>query len=212
MTSTDCRPMITIWESAGSQMEAIADRLGELLDVPVHGQAVSSIEIARAFDPDSESDDSALTKLLHNLGPDAQVQTTLSQADLDVLKARLSLNTRAIRRLADEGGILLGRNGAYILRDRHDVLHVWLDGPQAERVNRAADDADEATEFTALRLGLEDRLRAEMSVFSYGYDPRNIEYYDLVLNTCRLDVESAAQIIAAAARVHCAQTKTPMAD
>ena len=40
-----------------------------------------------------------------------------------------------------------------------------------------------------------------MSVFSYGYDPRDLDYYDLVVNTCRLDVEEAAQLIAAAVRV-----------
>lgn len=201
----DGRPVITLWESAGSQMEAIGLRLGELLDLPVHGQAVSSSDIARAFspDPDAESADE-LSRLLHSLGPDSALETALTAADLASLRDRISLNTRRVQQQAREGGILLGRNSAYILREWPNVLNVWLDGPEPARVNRAADRGEAAAELVALQLRLETQLRVSMSVFSYGYDPRDIEYYDLVVNTCRLDVESAAQMIAAAARARIA--------
>ncbi|MGB3955697.1 MAG: cytidylate kinase family protein [Brooklawnia sp.] len=100
--------------------------------------------------------------------------------------------------------MLLGRNSAYILRDWPNVFNVWLDGPEPARVNRAAEASDLASEMAAVQLRFEDELRVSMSVFGYGYDPRNLEYYDLVVNTCRLDVEDAAQVIAAAARAHAA--------
>ena len=67
-------------------------------------------------------------------------------------------------------------------------------------MNRAAEALDSASEMVAVQLRFEDELRVSMSVFSYGYDPRDLDYYDLVVNTCRLDVEDAAQLIAAAAR------------
>lgn len=195
------RPVITIWESAGSLMDEIAQRLSEMLNLPLHGQAISSAEIARVFSPEDDSGDDEFARLLHSFGPDSVVQTALSEADLASLREHTAQNTRSVLRHAREGGILLGRNGAYILRDWPNVLNVWLDGPEPERVNRAAEASDSASEMEALRLRLEDEIRVSMSIFSYGYDPRSIEHYDLVVNTCRLDVEAAAQLIAAAAVV-----------
>lgn len=203
------RPVITLWESAGSNMVPIANRLGEILEIPVHGPAISSDDITRAFntvtgddtgdgaDPDKADE---FTRLLHSFGPSSVVQSALSEADLASLRDRIAQNTRSVLRHAREGGVLMGRNGAYILRDWPNVLHVWLDGPEAERVNRAADQAEVASELEALQLRLEDEVRVSMSIFSYGYDPRDLEHYDLVVNTCRLGVEEAARVIAYAAR------------
>ncbi len=202
MTTADAgaavRPTITLWESAGSQMEPIALRLAEILEVPIYGQAVSSDDIARAFDGETSGAED-LTRLLQSLGPDSAMQAALSGAELSSLRDQISLNTRAVERHARGGGILLGRNGAYILRNWPNVLNVWLDGPEHQRVNRAAELAHLPSEMAAVRLKLEDDARVSMSVFSYGYDPRDLEYYDLVVNTCRLDVEHAARLIAAAA-------------
>ena len=193
------RPVITLWESAGSQMEAIGQRLAEILGLPLHGQAVSSAGIARAFAADDSRDDQFI-RLLQSFGSDSVVQDVLSQTDLASLHDRIAENARAVQRWAREGGVLMGRNGAYVLRDWPQALHVWLDGPEPARVNRAAEALDSASEMVAVQLRFEDELRVSMSVFSYGYDPRDLDYYDLVVNTCRLDVEDAAQLIAAAAR------------
>ncbi len=35
----------------------------------------------------------------------------------------------------------------------------------------------------------------------YGWDPRKINYYDLVINTAQVDIDSAVEIIVAALRI-----------
>ncbi len=193
------RPVITIWESAGSGMDEVARRVGELLDLPVYGQAISSAELAAAFEAPDDEDDFA--RLLHGFGSETGIDATLSEADLASLQSWTEQNTRAVLKQARDGGVLLGRNGAYVLREWPGALHVWLDAPEPARVRRASEQSEAAEELEALRLRLEEDVRANLSVFSYGYDPRDLEYYDLVVNTCRLGVEAAAQLIAAAARV-----------
>lgn len=209
MVETDgaasARPVITLWESAGSQMDEIGQRLAEILGLPLHGQAVSSADIARAFDGDDSEDDQFI-RLLQSFGSDSVVQNVLSQTDLASLHDRIAANDRAVQRWAREGGVLLGRNGAYILRDWPSALHVRLDGPEHARVNRAAEALDSTSEMVAVQLRFADELRVSMSVFSYGYDPRDLDYYDLVVNTCRLDVEGAAQLIAAVVRARSANS------
>jgi cytidylate kinase len=95
----------------------------------------------------------------------------------------------------------VGRNGAFILADRPASLHVRLDGPRDERIARAARDSGIDLERAAKRQKREDELRAQMSFDFYGWDPTNDEYYDLVVNTGRLDLDTCAEIIAAAVRI-----------
>jgi hypothetical protein len=46
-------------------------------------------------------------------------------------------NTGTVQRWAREEGVIVGRNGAFILSDRPMPLHVKLDGPLPQRIERA---------------------------------------------------------------------------
>ena len=52
-------------------------------------------------------------------------------------------NTRIVQEQAKQGGVITGRNGAMILASWPGALHVKLDGPLAQRIERAATDAAE---------------------------------------------------------------------
>ena len=132
--------VITLWETHGSSLDAVAARVGEILAVPVHGDA-----------------------LFEELG----------EIDTAELARR---NTESVTAAAEEGGIILGRNAAFILRDRPSTLHVKLEGIVARRAEQATG-----------RQGL-------------PWDPRDIEAYDAILNTAAQDGEETAQFIAALAR------------
>ncbi|GAA2182990.1 hypothetical protein GCM10009785_24600 [Brooklawnia cerclae] len=190
-------PVVTLFETSGSLMDRIGLRLGELLGVPVVGPSLTPDAVALALDPEAGTND-AFERLLQNLGPDAVVDAALSNADLDAVATRIDHNTRTVRNAARAGGVILGRNAAFILRDWPNAFHVMLDGSWAERVNRASEASDYAAEREALRMQLEDDVRTRLAVFAYGYDPRGLEHYDLVVNTCRLDVEQASRVIASA--------------
>ena len=50
-------------------------------------------------------------------------------------------NTGTVQRWAREEGVIVGRNGAFILSDRPMPLHVKLDGPLPQRIERATREA-----------------------------------------------------------------------
>jgi cytidylate kinase len=109
-------------------------------------------------------------------------------------------NTRIVLAQADQGGVIVGRNATYLLSERPATLHIKLDGPVRERIRRAADTSGIDFDRAAQRQKREDQLRAEMSLHFYGWDPRDLDRYDLVVNTSRLDTDTCAAVIVAAAR------------
>ena len=110
-------------------------------------------------------------------------------------------NTRKVVEDARQGGVIIGRNGALILADWPVALHVKLDGPVRQRIERAAKDSGIDIERAAKRQKREDQVRADMSIEFYGWDPRETERYDLVVNTGTMDLDTCVDIIVQAALV-----------
>ena len=88
-----------------------------------------------------------------------------------------------------------------ILANWPGALHVMLDGPLAQRIERAARDAGIDIQRAAKRQKREDEVRADMSLQFYHWDPRETDRYDLVVNTGTMDLDTCVEIIVAAARI-----------
>jgi cytidylate kinase len=88
-----------------------------------------------------------------------------------------------------------------ILANWPGALHVQLDGPLAQRIERAARDAGIDIQRAARRQKREDQVRADMSLQFYHWDPRETDRYDLVVNTGTMDLDTCVDIIVAAARI-----------
>lgn len=192
-TASSTRPVVTIFEHYGAGADHVGRRVAESLGTPFHGQAFSSQELEEEY----ALEQNALLASVYGVmggafrgfeGPDV-VATQQQKYDL------VMENNRAVRRMADEGGVILGRNGAVVLADRPNTLHVLLTGSVQDRVERAAREAGIPAERAAKRQQREDEVRAEMSRVLYGWDPRLPERYDMVLNTSRVPLTAAVEAI-----------------
>ena len=89
----------------------------------------------------------------------------------------------------------MGRGAQAILREAPDVLHVRIEAPTDVRTQRIMEEArvdeDEARRFIMRK----DRATAEYLGRFFDIDWENPALYHLVLNTGKLSVEAAAQII-----------------
>jgi cytidylate kinase len=104
-------------------------------------------------------------------------------------------NNEIVRRQAQGGGVIVGRNATVILAGRPNTLHVLLTGSVEDRVERAAREAGIPRERAGRRQQREDDVRAEMSKVLYGWDPRSPDRYDVVLNTSRIPLDGAVDAI-----------------
>src|SRR5215217_3566163 len=125
---------------------------------------------------------------------------------LDLLNADnlllVAMANEIIEAVAQRGDVvILGRAGFAVLAGLADVLHVRVEAPFAERVQRVTEreglaDLDAATE----RVTQDDEVHAKYIHRFYNKqwdDPAN---FDLVLDTASLSTEAAVQQIVAAAR------------
>jgi cytidylate kinase len=174
--------------------------VAQALGVPFHPQAFSSEEIENAIvERESEG---VLSQVFSAMGGQYVGIEGASVAMAQQDKYDLAMeNTRTVVEDARQGGVIIGRNGTLILADWPGTLHVKLDGPLRQRIERAANESGIDIERAASRQKREDQVRADMSIEFYGWDPREPERYDLVVNTGTMDLDTCVGIIVQAAKV-----------
>jgi cytidylate kinase len=194
------KPVVTLFESYGAGASSIGPRVAQALGVPFHGQAFSSDEIEGA--EARRENEGLLSRVFGVMGGQYAALEGGSVAAVQQDKHELVMeNTRRVVEQAREGGVIMGRNGALILANWPGALHVKLDGPVTQRIERAAKESGIDVERAAKRQKREDQVRADMSIEFYGWDPRETTRYDVVVNTGTMDLDTCVDIIVQAAKV-----------
>ncbi len=205
MTNSERPQVITLWELYGCGMEQIATKVAEELALTLHGQAFSSEQIEASMA--EREREGAFGRFLRSLSP-AAIPTS-SAGDVVIEQARTVEDTARqvtaeVNAFADQGGVILGRNGAFLLHERPGALHVKLVGQADARVTRAAGIFGISEERSARRQPLEDDFRRELSLQIFRFDPVGDDYYDLVIDSTRFTDDQVVALIVAAARARAA--------
>ena len=195
--------VVTLFESYGSGASYVSARVADAHGVPLHVQAFSSEEIEAAMSVHESQ--GLLTRVFSAMGGSVASYTGGEGPNILIAERGdkyelLAANTRYVEEAAREGGVIVGRNGAFILADWPGALHVRLDGPLEQRIARAAQESGIDLEQAAQRQKREDQVRADMSIEFYGFDPRDVDRYHLVVNTGLIDLDTCADIIVQVAR------------
>jgi cytidylate kinase len=193
-------PVVTLFETYGSGAGQIGPRVAKALGIPFHAQAFSSDELERAM-TERESE-GVLSHVFGAMGSSyAGLEGPgVAAAQQDNYELVME-NTRVVTEAARQGGVITGRNGALILADWPGALHVLLDGPLQQRIERAAKDSGIDVARAAKRQKREDQTRADMSIQLYGWDPREPTRYDLMVNTGSMGLDMCVEVIVQAASV-----------
>lgn len=101
-----------------------------------------------------------------------------------------------IQNMAQEGDVLIiGRGSQVLLRNNPDALHIQVVAPLERRVERLMS-LQELTKRDALqRIRSSDAARAEYLRRYYGVNWLDPHLYDLVLNTGRVSIPTAVQLV-----------------
>jgi cytidylate kinase len=167
--------LITISGPAGSGKSTAAAALADRLDY----DHVSGGDIFREL-----ADEKGLTPL--ELNKRAEEDDAIDR-DLD----------RRLREVAAErDDLVLESRLAGWMAGEHADLRVWLDAPLSVRARRISEREDKSVDLA--RRETQDRANSEARRYQdyYGIDIENLEIYDLVLNTARLDPDGVVDAIA----------------
>src|ERR1700681_2539741 len=211
-------PVVTIGRQFGAGGSTVggmlADRLhADLLESRIIDEVAHRLQLPKEeVEAEDESAGSLLSRLLVALGsassepliPPEVTAWSPPNADpaFDTGKAVLQITQHVIQEAARAGNVVIvGRGGAYILRDFPGALHVLL---------RAETDARVKTVMARYKITNEEEARRRIKLTDenwtayikqvYGHDRNLAAHYDMVLDTGRLGYETTVKLIVTAAR------------
>jgi cytidylate kinase len=208
--------VVTLSASFGAGGSVVGPQVAERLDLPFLDRAIP-VAVAEALAvpmsevmAHDERRTSGFGRLFASLAraaalPDTEFGTVPSSARATFgdqpEQAFREQTERVLHQVAEtEGGVILGRAGAIVLRDHEDALHVRLDGPLDGRVQRAVG-LEGVDEDQARKLAAEtDRAREAYVKHFYKCDARDPSHYHLVLDSTALDLDTCVDLIVTAAQ------------
>jgi cytidylate kinase len=208
-------PVITVGRQFGAGGHTVAEMLAkelhsEILDSRIIDEAAHRLQLPKEeVEAEDEQPGSLLARLLLALGsasteplipPEATAWTPPNAAPtFDTRKAVLAITQHVIEEAARAGNVVIvGRGGAYILRDFPGALHVFLRASQTVRVKTIMARFSIASEDEARRrLKQTDENWTSYIRQVYGHDRNLAEHYDLVLDTGRLGYDATVDAILA---------------
>lgn len=189
------KTIVAISREYGSGGRIVAQRLAKKLGVPFYDKEIieavaKETGFAENFVRDAESRPS--TSFMYSLCFSAQ---TLSPAD-QVFIAQAGI----IKKLADEGGcVIVGRCADFILRERAELLRVFVHAPMDERVRRAGEEYGVQEKNIEGFINKQDKRRA--SYYDYFTNARwgDSHAHDLCVSTS-LGIDTVVDMICTAAK------------
>ena len=207
--------VVAISRAIGAEGERIgalvAERLGfRYVDEEIIGSAADKQGLDPAAIVDAERRKSVLMRVLEGLGQTGSASATATPGgpmwipdDSSELVRTHDLRTlirETVVETAARGDVVIVAHAAsFALADRDDVLRVLITAPIQARTARLAEARGVDASEGARELKRSDEARASYLKGFYGIDRELPTHYDLVVNTDRLDVDSAAAIIIRAA-------------
>ena len=209
-------PVVTIGRQIGAGGRTVGRMLAttlktDFLDSQLIDEVAHRLELPREeVEAEDEQPGSLLSRLLLALGaantepmipPETASVWTPPNADpvFDTRRAVLQLTQDVIREAARGNNVVIvGRGGAYILRDQPGALHVFLRAEPVVRVRTIMEREKKTEDQARRRLKQADENWTAYIKQVYGHDRNLASHYDLVLDTGRLGYDATMAAILAA--------------
>src|SRR5713226_7012589 len=208
-------PVITIGRQIGAGGRTVGHMLAtkikaDFLDSELIDEVAHRLELPREeVEAEDEHPGSLLSRLLLALGaantepmiPPETSAWSPPNADpvFDTRRAVLQITQLVITEAArGDNVVIVGRGGAYILRDHPGALHVFLQADSATRVKTIMEHEKMTEEEARKLLKRTDENWTAYIKQVYGHDRNLPSHYDLVLDTGRLGYDATVAAIIAA--------------
>ena len=200
--------VVTVSAAYGAAGAEVSRMVAERLGLAFHDRAIAAQVAVRLGVSVSEAEANdetvvrGLWRLVASLGtmPDP-VGGVLPTSNLPDARAYREQTERILGEIADgAGGVVLGRAGALVLKDRPDALHVRLDGPREQRLSAAIRRSGRSSEEVRREMEANDRTREAYVRHFYRCDPSDAQHYHLVVDTTAMPLETVVELVVTAAR------------
>lgn len=184
--------MITISREFGSGGRTIGKAVAQKLGIPCYdAELITEMAKQSGFAEDyvREAGEYAPGGLLNSMFTSRASGPT----NEDIL---WQIQCNIVTQLAKKGPcVIVGRCGDYILRDRPDVLKVFVHADMAFRAKRIVEVYGQREESPEQRLKDKDKRRSTYYRFYTGRKWGQLDTYDLMLNSGVLGIEKCTELI-----------------
>lgn len=191
--------IITISRQFGSGGHTIAKLLSEALSIPFYdkellcevakksGYTQQYIEKAGEYCPCSGWDYLPLV----SDSPNLRDILSLPQDNVQRIQNELIIN------IANQGPcVIVGRAADYLLRERNDVLNVFVHADEEYRIKRILEEKGVPTRSEAIKkMNSLDKLRKKHYYFCTDRNWGDVELYDITLNTAVIPIEMCVEML-----------------
>ena len=205
-------PVITIGRQYGAGGATVGQMLAtrlkaDFLDSKIIDEVARRLQLPKEdVEAEDEQPGSLLARLLVALGSASSEPLIPAEAAwtppnaapaFDTRKAVLQITQHVIEEAARSGNVVIvGRGGAYILRDEPNALHLFLRAPESVRVKAIMERLGIANEDEARkRLKQTEENWTAYIRQVYGHDRTHPAHYDMVLDTGRLGYEASVEAV-----------------
>jgi cytidylate kinase len=196
--------VVTLAALHGTGGSVVGPRVAERLGVEFFDRAISTAIADRAGLTEqavAAVDDGprrGVDRLLSNLARVGDATTAtgrpVERVDLEERKLRGEIE-EFLARSSRAGGVVLGRGGAVVLASVPGVLHAYLGGAWAGRVEQVMESEGVDRPTAERRVRAHDRARRQYVREFYGVDGDDPTLYHLVLDAVALGVDACVALI-----------------
>lgn len=199
--------IITIARQYGSGGREIGEKIAAALGIPLYDKEIITDAAAKGeLHPEVlvNADESAANSLLYTLAMGSNIAgTTMHFGYKMPLNDKLFiLQSELIKEYAEAGScVIIGRCADYVLRDRDDVMRLFVYGDLEHRKARIAERHPEIKSSQIVdTINKTDKRRSSYYNFYTGNKWGKYDNYDMAINSSTIGIDGAVQIILAAVK------------
>ena len=196
---------ITIGRQYGSGGREIGEMIAKELDVPFYDQNLITLAAEKSnlcHEAAAEADERNANSLLYTLAMGSTAMLHSTHYNMPINDKLFLVQSDIIKEAAQKGScVVVGRCADYVLRDRTDVISVFIHADANIRAKHVAE-RNGITESEAFSLiSKTDRRRANYYNFYTGKRWGETNQYDLCVDAGKIGLENAAKLIVAYAKM-----------
>ena len=194
------KKIVTISRQYGSGGRYIGKKLSEKLGIPCYDEKLIDMvakESGFAQDFVAEKGERMTGSLLFNIASSLSYANNVFSGNGVSLQDEIYfIQNKIIKDLAEKGScVIVGRCADYILRERDDVLNVFIHADMASKINRAVMYFGITEDQAPALLKKKDKARSNHYKYYTDQDWGMASNYDLSLNSGALGIDGCVDVI-----------------
>ena len=194
------KKIITISRQYGSGGRYVGQKLSEKLGIPCYDEKIIDMgakESGFAQDFVAEKGERMTGSLLFNIASSlSYANNILSGNGMSLQDEMYFIQNRIIKDLAEKGScVIVGRCADYILRERKDVLNIFIYADMESKMERAVTYFGLEKENVSAILKKKDKARSNHYKYYTDQEWGMASNYDLSLNSSTLGVEGSVEFL-----------------